>query len=321
MRFFASMERAAEDVAARSRHPDDPERRWFLEALLASSAGALIGIPDLAEAKSVDSPLERQVSRLVKKMRRQGRISASERTSWSVYDFTTRTKLVSINEAVPRQAASMIKPFVAQAYFYQVDQGRKGARYTSSVRHTMERMIQHSDNRATNRIIDLVSRHGAGRGPREVEAVLKAAAPNVFKQVRVVEKIPDSGATYANRASAWDYSRFLYAMHHGKLPYSEEMRRLMRLPNHDRIFKGVPGIPSSVHVCDKTGSTAKLCGDMGILEARDRHGRYHAYTMIGIIERQTRARNYGSWISKRSDAIREVSNLVYQYMKDRHHLV
>ncbi|EGV33661.1 hypothetical protein ThidrDRAFT_0350 [Thiorhodococcus drewsii AZ1] len=315
MHFFTSTEHAAEDAAA------CPERRWFLETLAAASVGALVGWPDLTEAKSTGSQLEGQVSRLVKRMRRQGLILASESTSWSVYDFTTRTKLVSINEAVPRQAASMIKPFVAQAYFYQVSQGKKGARYTNSVRHTMERMIQHSDNRATNRLFDLVSRHGAGRGPREVEAVLKANAPGIFKQVQVVEKIPASGATYANRASAWDYSRFLYALHHGKLPYSKEMHRLMRLPNHDRITTRVASMPSSVHACDKTGSTAKLCGDMGIIEARDRYGHTHAYTMIGIIERQTRARHYGSWISKRSDAIREVSNLVYLYMKDRHRLV
>lgn len=215
----------------------------------------------------------------------------------------------------------MIKPFVAQAYFFQIDRSRGKIAYTSDVRQSMERMIQRSSNRATNRIMDLVSRHRSSAGPKDVEAVLKQRAPGVFKETRIVEKIPATGQTYRNLASAHDYSRFLFSVWNDRLPRSAEQRRLMGLPSSDRLSGGVAALPGSARVYHKTGSTAMLCGDMGIIEVPDRRGRYHAYTLIGIIERSRRTKSYGSWISSRGNVIRRVSNLVYLEMKDRHRLV
>jgi beta-lactamase class A len=60
---------------------------------------------------------------------------------------------------------------------------------------------------------------------------------------------------------------------------------------------------------------------MGIVEAPGRRGGTYPYTFIGIIEKPSRAKNYGSWITRRSNAIRAVSNLVYLEMKERHRLV
>ena len=295
------------------------DRRGFLTALAATSAGLMLGAPEIAEAGHRGGSLQHQVNDLVQRLRRQGLISSSERTSWSVYDFNTKKKLVAINEDVPRQAASMIRPFVALAYFYQVS-GSGRVRYTNDVRRIMERMIRKSSNTATNQLIDLVSRNRSGHGPSDVQAILESKASEIFKQTRIVEKIPAGGRTYRNQASAHDYSRFLYALWYDRLPYSRELRRLMGLPNHDRITRRVSSIPESVRVYDKTGSTARLCGDMGIIEAVDRRGRRVPYTFIGIIERPTSTRHYSTWITNRSNAIRKVSTLVYLEMKDRHRL-
>lgn len=296
------------------------DRRGFLGALAAMSAPLLLGTPCFAEGASRGSSLQRQMVDMLQRLRREGQISPNERTSWSVYDFTSRKKLVSINEDIPRQAASMIKPFVAQAYFFQVEESPKRVRYTSDVRNTMERMIRKSSNTATNQMIDLVSRNRSRRGPRDVEDELKSQAPKIFQETHIVEKIPAGGKTYRNQASAHDYSRFLYALWHDRLPYSQELRSIMSLPNHDRISKGVSAMPDSVRVYDKTGSTSQLCGNMGIIEAADHRGRRYPYTFVGIIERPTSAKSYGTWITKRSNAIRAVSNMVYLDMKDRYRL-
>ena len=296
------------------------DRRRFLAALAATSAGLMLGAPSFAAAASRRDSLQRQVVDLLQSLRRQGLVSSGEKTSWSVYDFSARKKIVSINEDAPRQAASMIKPFVAQAYFFKVDDSKGRVPYSEDVRRTMERMIRRSSNSATNEIMNLVSRNHERRGPRDVEDVLKSHAPAIFQQTRVVETIPSNGRTYRNQASAHDYSRFLYALWQDGLPYSRELRGLMAMPNHDRISQGVDAIPSSVRVYDKTGSTARLCGNMGIIEATDRRGRTHAYTFVGIIERSSSAKNYGSWITRRSNAIRAVSNLVYLDMKDKYQL-
>jgi beta-lactamase class A len=60
---------------------------------------------------------------------------------------------------------------------------------------------------------------------------------------------------------------------------------------------------------------------MGILVARGRDGKTYPYAVIGIIEcARKNTSSYSSWISRRADVIREVSNLVYLDMKKRHPL-
>jgi beta-lactamase class A len=295
-------------------------RRDFLRQLAFAGGGLLLGgAPSLLAA--APSSLQTQVSALVKRMRAEGRISSRERTSWSIYDFSARQKLVAINEDIPRQAASMIKPFVAQAFFYSADRRGSGLTFSSSVRDIMERSIRRSSNTATNELMQMVSRANGNHGPGDVERVLKTYAPGVFRETSVVEYIPAGGRTYRNMASAHDYSRFLFALWHNRLPHSQELREIMGLPNHDRITRGVSSIPANVRVYDKTGSTARLCGNMGIIECRDSRGRPRPYTFIGIIERDSRTESYTSWITARSNALRSVSNLVYLYMKNQHRLV
>jgi beta-lactamase class A len=295
------------------------DRRSFCSIAGLAGGALLLGVPGLVEAARGPT-LQRQVVTLVKRMRAQGKIRPDEQTSWSVYDFTGGKKLVSINEEIPRQAASMIKPFVAQAFFYTAKE--KGSRlgYTGSIRDTMELMIRKSNNAATNEIMQIVSRYNGNGGPRATEAVLKRHAPKVYRQTSIVEYIPANGRTYRNKASARDYSRFLYALWNNRAPYSRELLDLMALPNHDRITKGVNSMPSSVRVYDKTGSTARLCGNMGIIECRNSRGRPRPYTFIGVIEKSSRTSAYGTWITNRSNAMRQVSNLVFRYMNNQHHL-
>lgn len=295
-------------------------RRAFLGNLALATGGLLLGGASGLLAAAPNS-LQAQVSTLVRRMRAEGRISSNEHTSWSVYDFSTRQKLVSINENIPRQAASMIKPIVALAFFYTAERRGSGLKYTSSIRDLMVKSIRHSDNPATNELMKIVSRANGNQGPKDVERVLKAHAPGIFRETSIVEYIPAGGRTYLNLASARDYSRFLYALWHSRLPYSQELRELMALPKHNRITRRVSSIPSSVRVYDKSGSTAMLCGNMGVIESQDVRGRSIPYTFIGIIERESRTQSYTSWITARANAIRSVSSLVYLHLKNQHQLV
>ena len=256
--------------------------------------------------------LSAAVEQYIKSMRRKGRISKDERTAWSVYDFTTGKKLVGINEDVQFQAASLIKPFFVMGFFHKVRKG--GLIYGPKSRRHMERMIQHSNNRSTNWVLRQVG------GPRAMHKILRTHYPQIFRDTHIVEYIPSNGRTYRNKASAHDYSRFLYALWHEDIPGAREIKRLMSLPGPDRLYTGARSIPKGTKVYNKTGSTARLCGDMGILVVKGKNGKRYPYTLVGVIEKRGRARNYGSWIRSRGNVIRRVSNLVYSGISQQHGL-
>jgi beta-lactamase class A len=278
---------------------------------------ASVSVPKVSRASMTSSErtreilnLEAAVEQYIDELRRSGKIEPDERTGWSVYDFTTGEKLVTINEDVQFQAASLVKPFIAAAFFHKVQ--KKELIYGPQSRRHMERMIHHSDNASTNWVIRQVG------GPRAVEAILKRNYPGIFQDTLLVEYIPAGGRTYRNKASAHDYSRFLYAIWKEEIAGASEIKRLMALPGSDRIFTGVREVPKGTRVYNKTGSTARVCGDMGILSVRGRDGKRYPYTLIGIIEKPESASNYTAWIRSRSDIIRNVSSIVYKGIAQHH---
>lgn len=266
--------------------------------------------PIVASAKF--SKCEKSIEQYIDGLRKEGRISNDESTGWMVYDLEKNQSVVNINADQKFQAASMIKPFVALAFFHQVNAGK--LKYGPKSRKKLEAMIQRSSNSATNWVM-----RQAG-GPAKCDAILKKYYGKIFKKTEIREYIPAGGRTYLNSAPPSDYVRFLRALWNMDLPQGKEIRRLMALPGRDRLYHGTP-IPKGTLVYNKTGSTAHLIGDMGILVPKTAKGGQFPYVIVGIIERRSRARNYGQWAHSRSRVIREVSTLVYEEMKKEHHLL
>lgn len=284
-------------------------RQALLHGLLLGTSAVLpsLGVASSAKVRNHTSKvgsLQTKLNALVQAMRKKKHIKSSEITSWSVYDFKTGKKLVSINENRLMQAASMIKPFVALAYFYLNKQNPRNYPYRTYHKKLMQDMLVHSSNESTNKLMKLC------RGPKSVKRLCQLSSHNRFANLHFVEYIPKGGKTYRNKISAHDYSRLLYALWNSQLVGSKEILRMMGIENHDRIRGDT--IPSSVKIYDKTGSTSMLCGEMGIVNIGNHQ---HAYTFIGIIQGSKKSSNYGRWISGRSDAMREVSALVYHHMK------
>ena len=265
-----------------------------------------------SKKKQRNQNLEAAVEQYVKRLRRTGKIAADERTAWSVYDFTSSRKLVDINEDIQFQAASLVKPFFALAFFHEVRSGR--LKYGSKNRRHLQRMIQDSNNFSTNWIIRRVG------GPGAVQRLLKRHYPRIFQDTLIVEYIPPGGRTYRNKASVHDYSRFLYALWKENLPRAREIKHLMALPGPDRLYSGNRAIPKGTKIYNKTGSTARLCGDMGILILKGKGGKRYPYTLVGVIEKRQRARSYTSWLRSRGNIIRRVSEIVYRSISQQHDL-
>lgn len=271
-------------------------------------------IPALSAAPArAEGPLQNRIDGYIKSLRAKGGLRSDERTAWIVYDFTDGRELANINGTTPLQAASMIKPYLALAYFHEVAAGRFS--YDVTARRHLELMIQKSNNDSTNWVMRQTG------GPEATDALLKRHYSPLCQNIEIVEYIPEGGKTYRNQASAADYARFLHALWYQQLPQSAEILRMMSLPGIDRLYTDVPSIPEGTRIYNKTGSTAMCCGDMGILVARGRDGKTYPYAVIGIIESARKnTSSYSSWISRRADVIREVSNLVYLDMKKRHPL-
>jgi len=248
--------------------------------------------------------LEREIEHYISALRKSGRLGADEDTSFVVYDLASNKKLVSINEDAPRQAASMIKVFVALAFFHELEAGRQ--HYDSSAQVHMRRMIQHSNNNSTNWFINKLG------GAAHVNHIIHTNYPEIVPGVQIVESIPAGGRAYHNKATAHDYSRFLYALWHRELPHSQEIQRVMALPKRSRIKSRAHAIPHTTYVANKTGSTAHLCGDMGILVAHDSSGKAHPYLVVGIVQSEHHQRHYKSWMFSRGNIIGEVSNKAYR---------
>lgn len=259
---------------------------------------------ELETARSAEQRrLEGLVAAHVRLLRREGRLSADERTAWSVYDFSTGQTLVEINTDLELQAASLIKPLLALAYMSRVSEGKLV--YDAQSRAELERMIQHSDNAAADWTMRRLG------GPAAVQSLLRRRYGALLTGVEIKEYIPADGRTYRNKASARDYSRFLLALWRDELPGSEEIKRLMALPKRDRIKTGAP-LPDDVQVYSKTGSTSRLCGDIGVLRVKAPDGHEYAYALVGIIEKKRRARHYFRWLRSRGNVIREISGMVYR---------
>jgi len=287
-----------------------PARPWFEAVDSSSRTASPVPAQDADKAQATERrSLEALVDEHLKELRREGRISPDERMAWYVYDFTTGEKLVEINTGLQLQAASLIKPFVVLAFMDTVKDGKLV--YDAQSRYHLERMIQHSDNSATDWAMRRLG------GPAAVQALLRRHYGSLLSDVAVVEYIGRGGRTYRNKASAQDYSRFLLALWKNELPGSVEIRRLMALPKRDRLLTGAR-LPEGTEVFSKTGSTSRLCGDMGVLLAKGPDGRQYAYTLIGIIEKQHPARHYLRWLKARGNVIREMSGLVYRVIGQMH---
>ncbi|MBV7435527.1 class A beta-lactamase-related serine hydrolase [Cardiobacteriaceae bacterium TAE3-ERU3] len=288
------------------------KRRALLQSALALTTTGLTTTPLLARTNTT---LEQRIQQVVTQMRREGRVSADERTAWTVTDIQSGARIVSINADRPMQCASMVKHMVIQAYLMcHFTKDSKLYPLSPRVMEEMRGMIVKSNNEFTNHIIKRLG------GPQGVQWMLKKEAPHIFRNINIVEYIPENGRTYKNQASAADYDRFLLALWRNELPGSNILKKMMSIPNHDRIRSATKFVSKNATVYDKTGSTSMLCGDTGIIACKDKFGGTVPYTITGIIEKSRRASNYGNWISERSDVMRDVSDQVYLYFAKRYSL-
>lgn len=249
--------------------------------------------------------LEKKVESFMQEKIEKKELSNNEKIAWSVYDLSSNQELININGDISLQSASMVKPFIALAFYHLQNEGKLS--YSSKTKRQIEEMIQHSNNEYTNLIMARVG------GPKQIQKILTENYSDIFQNTEIKEYIPKGGRTYRNKSSASDYARFLHSLWNNELPNSEELKRIMALPGKDRICYGVENLPETTTVYNKTGTTAHLVGDMGILSINPETN----YIIVGIIERENRSGSTKQWKSSRSNVIRDFSELVYSEIANK----
>lgn len=300
-------EAPAKAVPAKPAPQPKPAEKPRPEQPAAPAAPASASAADTQAAQ----PFAEKLDQYLKHLRQAGAVKSDERTAWAVYDLADNTKLAGINEDMLLQTASLVKPFVALAYFHEVAQGRQ--QYTDTARRRMEEMIRDSDNAAADWFMRLLG------GPAAVQRILANNYGEIARGLSLVEYIPHNGHTYRNKATVQNYTAFLNALWDEKLPDSAEIKRVMGLPKRNRLYTGTQGVPQGTEVYDKTGTTSHLCGDMGILVALRNDGKRFPYIVIGLIQKSSPASRYFAWMHKRGDVIRHVSAMAYEEIAARHH--
>ena len=279
--------------------------------------------------KFSEDDLEELIINQIRHLRQNKLIGKDEKVIVYVYDYTANKERVSLHADEPVQAASMIKPFVALAYFDSVERG-KIAQDEKSL-YLIECSIRFSDNVATNMIMEEIG------GPGAVQRILEEHYSHIFHKTFVEDYIPITDRNrelaerrgivipknlpvgksyYKNLSSAKDYHKFFNALKQNELPGSKVLKEYMSETRFNRIISRIFGLPKKLILYNKTGTTNRVCGDIGLLEGEDDKGKKYFYDIISIFEKKKRANGY-----ERGNCIRQLNGTVHKFMKRQYNLV
>lgn len=281
-----------------------------------------------------DQKLEADITRYVNDLREKGlaRTRGIEDYSLFAKDLSSGEVFLDINTNVARLAASTNKMYVLLAAEHEVDAGRLD--YTNQLERNLIGMIRSSNNTSTDWVIDQVG------GEEKVNTIVQEYG---FEDT-VVEKINQAvtgGRTLGNKTSAEDLADLLERLYQGKLPRTEDMRRILSLKasgHKDRIFDGtcIPGDPKYLtknggyieSVKDKTGFIWGANTDAGLVTAHFYNEEKDQtsvvpYVVAYLIEDENAKPdgfrgNANAWGRAKSETMRTISEATFWTLQQRY---
>ena len=239
------------------------------------------------------------------------------RAGFFIWDSKTNN-FVSINGSKPFSTASIIKIPVLIELFRQIDQNRNSldekALYTMyhlasgsgglqykpvdhyySLDHLARIMIQHSDNTATNILLDEIG------GSYTLNKIMESWG---IEKGRMENWLPDLTGT--NVMTPKEFARMLYNINNPAFlstKSSDKIIEYMSNIKHRNLLKS--GLPQGANIAHKTGDIGSMVGDAGIITLPD--GRQ--IIMVAMVERP--------WNSyKAKEIIREASRVTMNYFNN-----
>ncbi len=255
------------------------------------------------------------------------RLNINDNLSIIIEDLEKEEILASIHPYKSIKSASTIKVPILHAYMIQRSEGNLIE--NSNNKELIEKMIRFSSNSSTNAVIELLG------GLAKIQQILEKT--KMYKQIRLIEYIPENGRSYGNTISVADlnrlfrelwFQRIIGAKYSGEQnrQVSIEMLNLLKLPGYpwlkDRIKAGTCySANKTVKLWDKTGFVKGSNGNAGIVEISTPFGR-KAYSIVIFIERKdfdSITENARVWFEQASMHMRRISEMTYAYFSKRYH--
>lgn len=231
--------------------------------------------------------LESKVEALIKKYSRKG-----EQIAFALRDLSTGDSIVLHSKA--QQSASVMKAFVMGAIFEKYEEYTK--RYGKSyIDGQLSVMISISDNNAWVALVEVL---GGGSYVKGISVLNKWNKEHGYLDTTM------SNVPYGNYTSAKDASQILADIADGKLKHAKDMKKLLE----SQAISGrlLQGLPASGQTGNKPGWVAGTENDTVLVEAP--FGEY-VITLLCTDMMQT---------SRATQLMKEISSLVYSWMKENH---
>ena len=272
------------------------------------------------------SLLEASILQYMNEVYVQKKLKRKDKLSIVVQDLTTGSIVVAIRPRTSVKSASTIKVPILHAYMIQ----RFSGNITDSLsnKKMLEEMIRFSNNPSTNYIIELLG------GTEKIQQLLNQT--KIYKELSLIEKIPEDGRSYLNKISAADLNKIFVKIWNQRVigpeysqqknrTASKEMLYLLGLPGQawlkDRIKAGTCFSSNKlVKIWDKTGFVKGVNGNAGIVEIDTPHGR-KAYSIVMFIERedyQSITGDAAQWSESVSHHMRRISEMTYAFISNRY---
>lgn len=322
------------------------DRRKFLKGAAVASVAAMfpsltpaepkaerLHFPQPIHRKEAVSGLQGIVENTISELRAAKRIAPEERAAALVYAINNDETLVSINADESMQSASMAKPTMALGAMTAIDNWSKDSFFLENLRWALLESYNFSANYLMYRI----------GGPLELQRVLETRYKNIFHQIRIdyfqfakrdkdkyphvrLEReidIPEGKSFYGNIMTPNDHSRFLAEMWRNRkdpmwkkiMSYlSLEMKR-ESFAARTRIADTSSGFPASAAAYLKTGTTQRVCGEIGLVVYQGPFGKIPVNIVI-IVDREKRVRDedYETWARSMSGVISLISSTMHKYI-------
>lgn len=240
---------------------------------------SVTGTKVVRSAIEINNIVEGQEKALVRRIVRENRIAekAMDEQMQALYDELTQEidarsgswslylkrlddgQVIGIDQDKPMVAASLIKLFIAGAFYSAAQQGDLNA---GDFGDSPDVMLSRSDNAAANRLIDAL-------GKDRINAFIKhwriTPTPGTILNRKMLE---DNGTE--NYTTAEDCGRMLESVLKGQFVSEEASERILEdLKAQERTSKIPAGVPEDIQTANKTGELVGVDNDAAIIWGPD----------------------------------------------------